>query len=223
MHSTAEASPAGTWQVRLRKAALIIARLTLAYLFFTQLWWKTPPTFGCPPDFRFTTADASGRLQRTGGLCDWLGVESVWATRPHPVLVSNFDNAGAPEIAINIGPLARLNGLFIDHFVKPNIRWFGWVIWGTEAFIFVSLFFGIVSRLGALVAMAQSTQLMIGLAGISNPYEWEWTYHLMVVFAFLLFALAPGRVWGVDQILRPRLQAAAGRGRKLAEILAWLT
>ena len=35
---------------RLQKAALVVGRVALAYLFFTQLWWKTPPTFGCPPD-----------------------------------------------------------------------------------------------------------------------------------------------------------------------------
>ena len=44
------------WETTLRKVILVIARLGLAYLFFTQLWWKAPPTFGCPPDFAFTTA-----------------------------------------------------------------------------------------------------------------------------------------------------------------------
>jgi hypothetical protein len=63
------------WELRLRQVILVIARVGLAYLFFTQLFWKMPPSFGCPPDFGFTTADASGRLQRTSGLCDWIGVE----------------------------------------------------------------------------------------------------------------------------------------------------
>src|SRR3990170_8402515 len=84
----------------LQKAALVVVRLALGYLFFTQLWWKTPPTFGCPADFEFTTADANGRLQRTSGLCDWIGVESVWAARPHPILVANVDNTGVPEISV---------------------------------------------------------------------------------------------------------------------------
>lgn len=210
-------------EARFQRVVLVIARLALAYLFFTQLWWKTPPTFGCPPDFAFTTADASGRLQRTSGLCDWLGVESVWATRPHPVFAANLDNQGGPDLALNISPLARLNGWFIDRVVMPNIRWFGWVVWGVEAFIFVSLFFGVVSRFGGLVAIAQSAQLWVGLAGIGNPYEFEWTYNLMVMLSILVFAFAPGRVFGIDQYLRPRLQAAASEGSRLAEILAWLT
>lgn len=208
----------------LQKAALVIARLALGYLFFTQLWWKTPPTFfGCPADFAFTTADASGRLQRTSGLCDWIGVESAWASRPHPLLVANLDNQGAPEISVDIGLLARANGAFIDGFVKPNIRWFGYAVWGMEAFIFVSLFFGLFSRLGGLVAIAQSMQLWVGLSGIGNPNEWEWSYNMFVVLSFLTFAFAPGRVFGVDALLRPLFKSAADKGNRLAQVLHWLT
>jgi hypothetical protein len=75
-----------SWENNLRKAALVLARLTLAYLFFTQLFWKLPPTFGCPPDFAFTTASVEGRLQRTSGLCDWIGVEAVWSAANAPSL-----------------------------------------------------------------------------------------------------------------------------------------
>ena len=210
----------------LRKAVIVIGRLALAYLFFTQLFWKMPPTFGCPPDFAFTTGTIEGgrvQLQRTGGLCDWIGIEAVWSTQPRPFFVANLDNRGAPEIAVNLGWAARLNGLFIENFVMPNIRWFGWVIWGSEAFIFVSLLLGLFSRLGGLVAIGISAQLMIGLAGISTPYEWEWSYNLMVVLSVLMFGLTPGRALGVDAWLRPRLQAAAAQGNRLAGWLLWLT
>jgi hypothetical protein len=211
------------WEQTLQKIALVAARLTLGYLFFTQLWWKTPPTFGCPADFEFTTADASGRLQRTSGLCDWIGIESVWASRPHPILVANLDNRDAPEISVDIGLLARANGAFIDAFVKPNIRWFGYAVWGMEALIFVSLFFGVFSRLGGLVAIAQSMQLWVGLAGIGNPFEWEWSYNWMPVLSFLALVFAPGRVFGVDALVRPMLQSAAEKGNRLARALLWLT
>jgi hypothetical protein len=211
------------WELRLRQVILVIARVGLAYLFFTQLFWKMPPSFGCPPDFGFTTADASGRLQRTSGLCDWIGVESVWSTRPRPFFVADMSTIGGPTLSINLSPLARLNGLFIDNFVKPNIRWFGYVIWGLEAGIFISLFLGLFSRLGGLVAVLQSGQLWIGLAGISVPYEWEWAYNLMLLMSLLMFAMAPGRILGVDAWLRPRLQAAADRGSPLARLLLLLT
>jgi len=227
MNTTATTtSSTRSWETTLQRAALIIARLTLAYLFFTQLWWKTPPTFGCPADFAFTTGSVvNGRLQlqRTGGLCDWIGIESVWAQQPRPVLVSNFDNQGDPEIAIDIGLLARLNGSFINGFVQPNIQWFGYLVWGMEAFIFVSLFFGLFSRLGGLVALAQGAQLTIGLAGISNPFEWEWSYNWLVPLAIVMIAFAPGRYLGLDALIRPRLLAAAERGSRVARALAWLT
>jgi hypothetical protein len=210
------------WEQRLRSVALVIGRLTLAYLFFTQLFWKMPPTFGCPADFKFTTADANGKLARTSGLCDWIGVESVWAQRPHPILVANVDNKGAPELQVDIGWAARMNGLFIDHVVKPNIRWFGYVIWTSETFIFVTLLLGLFSRLGGLVAIGMSAQLWVGLAGISNPFEWEWSYNLMVVLSILMFAFAPGRVFGLDTLLRPRLEAAAAKGNMGARLLSWL-
>jgi len=214
------------WESRLHKIALIIGRVALGYLFFTQLWWKTPPTFGCPPDFAFTTGSVNNgrlQLQRTSGLCDWTGIESVWAQQPRPFLVANLDNAGTPEIAFDLGFIARLNGAFVDGFVKPNIQWFGYVVWGMEAFIFVSLFFGLFTRLGGLVAIAQSGQLMIGLAGISNPYEFEWTYNTMFVLSIVMFAFAPGRHFGLDALLRPRLTAAAEKGNRLAGMLKWLT
>jgi hypothetical protein len=210
------------WEQRLKQTALVLARLGLAYLFFTQLWWKAPPTYSCPADFRFTTGTPA-QLQRSGGLCDWIGIESVYATQPHRLLVANIDNRGAPEIAIDIGWLARLNGAFIDNIVKPNIRWFGSVIFFTEAFIFASLFLGLLSRLGGLVALGMSAQLMIGLAGIPNPYEWEWAYINMVLLALMMFAFAPGRILGLDTLLRPRLQTAAANGSRIAKGVLALT
>jgi hypothetical protein len=210
------------WETRLQQVALVLLRVGLAYLFFTQLWWKLPPSFGCPSDFRFTTGTPA-QLQRSSGLCDWIGIEAVYATEPRPFFVANLDNRGAPEIALDLGWIARLNGAFIESVVKPNIAWFGYLIWVAEAFIFVSLFFGLFSRLGGLVAIGMAAQLMIGLGGISNPYEWEWAYNNIVLLAILAFAFAPGRLLGLDALLRPRLLAAAARGNRLAQAAALLT
>ena len=210
------------WERWLQQAALVLLRVGLAYLFFTQLWWKTPPTFGCTADFRFTTGTPA-QLQRSSGLCDWIGIEAVYATEPRPFFVANIDNRGAPEIVIDLGWAARLNGAFIENVVKPNIAWFGYLIFASEAFIFISLFFGLFSRLGGLVAIGMAAQLMIGLGGIGNPYEWEWAYNNIVLLAILAFAFAPGRYFGVDALLRPRLLAAAARGNRLAQGVALLT
>ena len=211
--ASAAAVPLATspWEKRLQQAVIVLARLGLGLLFLTQLSWKSPPTFGCGADFAFTTADASGNLQRTRGLCDWIGVESVYATRDRTIL------------GVNIRPIAQLNGAFIDTIVKPNIRWFGYVIFGTEALIAAAMFLGLFSRLGALMAIGMSAQLMIGLANIPNPPEWEWSYILMVLLSILMFGLTPGRILGLDALLRPRLGAAAARGNRLARAALLLT
>ena len=208
-----------------RKVTLLIARVALGYLFFTQLLWKMPPQFGCPSDFAFTTGEVQNgqvRLTRTSGLCDWIGVEKVWSQQPRTFFVADMQALGGPRLAINLSFLARLNGKFIQGFVQPNIRWFGWVIWGMEAFIFLSLFLGVLTRLGGLVAVAQSAQLWIGLAGIAVPYEWEWSYTLMVVLALLMLAFAPGRFLGLDGLIYPRLERAAEKGSRIAKAVLWL-
>ena len=105
--------------------------------------------------------------------------------------------------------------------VKPNIRVFGFFVWAMEAFIFVSLFFGLFTRLGALVAIFQSVQLWVGLAGVAG--EWEWSYNWMPVLALLIFAFAPLIGFGIDSLLRPRLKPAADKGNLLSQILYWLT
>jgi len=207
--------------VPLQKIVLVLARVLLGLLFFTQLWWKVPPSFGCPPDFSFATADAAGNLRRTSGLCDWVGVESAEATRPHPLVAADLSTVGGPKLSIDIGLLSRANGMFIDNVVKPNIRVFGFFVWGMEAFIFVTLFFGIFTRLGALVAIFQSLQLWVGLAGVAG--EWEWSYNWMPVLALLIFAFAPLIGFGIDSLLRPRLKPSADKGNLLSQVLYWLT
>jgi hypothetical protein len=204
----------------LKNIGLLIGRIALGYLFFTQLWWKVPPSFGCPADFAFSE-EVNGRLRTTSGLCDWIGREAVYAQKPRQFFVADMRSVGGPNLALDVSPLVRANGAFLDGFVKPNIRWFGTVVWGMEAFIFVSLVFGALSRLGGLVALAQSAQLMIGLSG--TPGEWEWIYHTMVALALVLAAIPTGRWLGVDAWLRPRLHAAAVQGNRLAQGALWLT
>ncbi|HSF81575.1 MAG TPA: hypothetical protein VLA49_10100 [Anaerolineales bacterium] len=211
---------------RIQKFALVVGRVALAYLFFTQLFWKFPPSFGCPADYSFTTGTVESgrvRLDRTSGLCDWIGIETVWAEQPRPFFVADMRPINGPVLSVDLGWFARLNSSFLESFMQPNIRWAGWLVWGGEAFIFASLLLGVFSRLGGLTAILISGQLMIGLAGISNPYEWEWSYILMVVLSFVMLAFAPGRVFGLDARLRPSLHSAAQNGSRLAKFLLALT
>lgn len=213
------------WETALRKIVIVIGRIALAYLFFTQLWWKLPPTYGCPADFAIKKEDGKGGYTKSSGLCTYLGYESIFADKgPRKFLVAElkyWPQSPIQEISVDLTPLTRLNGQIIDSFIAPNLRWFGSVIWWSEFFIFASLFFGLFSRLGGLVALGVSVQLTLGLAGVPIPgdYEWEWAYITIVVMAVMMIGLTPGRIFGLDAVLRRVLKPAADRGNLLAKLL----
>lgn len=204
--------------------AIAVASIGLGYLFFTQLWWKTPPDFRCADDYAFSQAGPEGELVREPGLCGWIGISAFYADQPRELFTADIvRSSDGPELSIPIGALQQANGAFIENVVKPNIQWFGYVIWFTEAFIFISLCLGFFSRLGALAAVGMSAQLMIGLAGIPDPYEWEWSYQTIFLLSVVMFGLAPGRYFGLDRLLRPRFEALAQRGSRLSRLLLIFT
>ncbi len=94
-----------------------------------------------------------------------------------------------------------------------------WLIFGMELFITVTVLFGVLGRLGALVGTLQAVNLTIGLLPV--PGEWEWTYIMLTVINFALLLTAANRYIGLDGLLRPRLIAAANKGSKLARVLSW--
>jgi hypothetical protein len=212
------------WEGWLRKSVIVLARLALAYLFFTQLWWKMPPNFGCGANLELRKEDGKGGYTKTTGLCTWLGYESIFAQKPREYFVADliyWPQSPVKKIAVDGSAIAKLNGQIIDTFIAPNLRWFGYVIFWSEAFIVASLFLGLFTRLGGLVSLGVSTQLSIGLAGISIPgdYEWEWAYWQMVVLSLLMIGLAPGRLFGIDALIRRALKPAADRGSFIAKLL----
>jgi hypothetical protein len=214
------------WERILRKGVIVFGRLALAFLFFTQLWWKLPPRFSCPPDFHIKQETAPGQYTKSSGLCTWLGYESIFANKPNrEILVTELQYAGGPRLSVNIGPLARLNGWVVDTIIAPNIRVMGYVIWLAEFAIFALLFLGLFTRLGGLIALGVSAQLMVGLANVSIPgdYEWEWAYNLMVVLSIMMIGLAPGRILGLDALIRRWAVPAAADGNALAKIVKVLT
>jgi len=223
MGEPAESTPVRpfAWEEPLRRFTLVIARLGLAFLFFSQLFWKLPPQFGCGSEFAFTSAGPDGALVRTSGLCDWVGLESVYAGRDRSFFVVHSPDGGT-FFSIGLDPLVQINGFFVNRIVQPAFGAFGWAIFFAEAFVTVTLFLGFFSRGGALVALLLSLQLMLGLAGAWDPAthlnEWEWSYHLMVLLSLVLLGIAPGRILGLDALLRPRLAATTARGGWLAKL-----
>jgi len=218
----AENSRPDNW---LYKVCMVIARLGLAYLFFTQLFWKLPPRFGCGAEFAFPEPAEQNYWDANGssGLCYWMGLESIFASQPRQVLVADMRSAGLPALSVNIEPLAKINGFLLDNLFIPNIRVVGWLVWLFEFWAFLSLFLGLFSRLGALAALGVSTQLYIGLANIPRPFEWEWSYGMIVALSIAMLGAAAGRTLGVDAWLRRKLAGPAERGNRLAKIGLFLS
>ncbi len=210
---------------RLYKICMVIARLGLAYLFLTQLFWKLPPTFGCTGDFAFPQAAEQNYWtgNGSGGLCYWMGMESIYAPQYRQVLVTDMRPAGGPKIGLNITPIAQANALLIDNVLIPNIRFFGWVIWLAEAWVFLSMLLGLFSRFGALVSIGVMGQLWVSLANIPRPYEWEWAYGAILLLSILLLGVAAGRTWGVDGWLRPKISVHAQAGKPWAKVAMMLS
>ena len=219
MHTSAD-MPTSRFDRTVYNIFVVLARLLLGYLFFTQLFWKLPPRFGCGGSYAFPTPSAQNyyNTNNSSGLCFWMGLESIFASQPRRVLIADMRQAGLPAVSVSITPLAKINGFLLDNLFIPQIRIFGWLVWFTEFSVFLTMIFGIFTRLGALAAIGISIQLYIGLANIPTPFEWEWTYGAIVALAFAMMAAAPGRVFGIDAWLRKKLAGPAQRGNILAKI-----
>jgi hypothetical protein len=131
--------------------------------------------------------------------------------------------AGLPPISLNITPLAQANGFLLDSLFIPQIRIFGWLVWLTEFWVFLSMLLGLFTRLGALASIGLSIQLYIGLANIPRPFEWEWTYGYLVLLSIAMLGVAAGRVFGIDAWLRRKFSGPAEGGNRLAKIGLLLT
>lgn len=123
------------------------------------------------------------------GLCDWIQRE------------------------IN-SPLIPAYRDFLAGFVQPNLGWLGAFIYATELVIAISLIFGLFVRIGALIATAQSLNLLIGLWNVPN--EWYWTYVFLACINFVFFLTNAGRTFGLDALIMPRLEPNVPRA------LRWL-
>ena len=102
------------------RTGLLISRVVIGILWFAQLFWKLPPSFGCLPNFAVTT-DIN---VRTTGLCDWVDIMTLYSRWP-------------------------LQASLVKSLVVPNLAWMGWIIFLMEGFVAASLILGVFTRLGA--------------------------------------------------------------------------
>ena len=80
-------------------------------------------------------------------------------------------------------------------------------MYGTEVLIGVSLMLGLLTRLGAVLAVLMALNLWLGL--YSAPGEWPWTYGFLIIIHLLFVVDPPGRSLGADVMLRQRRRLPA--------------
>lgn len=93
-------------------------------------------------------------------------------------------------------------GWVLENVVSPNLVAFGYLTLVTEFLLAVLLLSGTLTRLAALVGIAQS--IGIGLTVANAEGEWYWSYLLMAALHVAVLAMAAGRYYGVDALLRQR-------------------
>jgi uncharacterized membrane protein YphA (DoxX/SURF4 family) len=109
---------------------------------------------------------------------------------------------------------------FISGVILPHFTFVAYLTYFIEAALAVSLIVGLFTRLGGLLGALWATQLYLGLA--TAPGEWYWTYGMLVLINAVAWVAATGRWWGIDQGLRPFLQAQAKEPSRGQQVAQWL-
>lgn len=102
---------------------------------------------------------------------------------------------------------------FIENVVLPNFTLFGWLVLALEASLGAFLLIGLFTRLFALLGIVQTVAISFSVLGV--PHEWYWAYLLMGLIHVLLFAIAAGRHYGMDGLMRPVWDRRGGPLSKL--------
>lgn len=149
----------------------------------------------------------------------WLQ-QATWKVPPDFGLASN---GGLFHWTQELAKYSVLPGhrLFVESVILPNFVFFAWLILLTELFIGLSHLLGILTRLGALMAVAMSANLLLGL--IRHPSEWPWSFIMLLGYALVFLSGHPGRILGLDGRLSRRLSAPTLTDRPWARALGLLT
>lgn len=86
-------------------------------------------------------------------------------------------------------------GDLIDSIVVPQFTLFAWLLFLTELAVGVALVLGIFVRPAALVGVAMSLNLLIGLLDV--PGEWPWSYLFMAMWHGAVLVSAAHVYWTV--------------------------
>lgn len=98
---------------------------------------------------------------------------------------------------------------FVQHVVLPNFTAFAWLTLVVETSLGVFLLVGLATRFWAVVGIVQVIAIM--LSALNAPHEWEWSFYLMILAHVAILSTAPGRVLGLDGLLRDRWSRSQSR------------
>lgn len=125
----------------------------------------------------------------------------LWLASLRWKLPPSFDGGSEPglrhwlELEVE-HPAFGFYGQLIESVVLPNFTLFAWLVFLAELAAGLSLLLGAFTRYGALLGLAMSLNLGIGLLAV--PGEWPWSYAMMALLHGLIFVSDPGRIWGID-------------------------
>ncbi len=94
-------------------------------------------------------------------------------------------------------PVLSLYADFVRTIARPNVILFGWITTITEVSIGLSLLLGLFTRLGALVGVLWSVNLLLGLANI--PHEQGWYYAFLIMLNAVFVAVGAAGQISVDR------------------------
>jgi uncharacterized membrane protein YphA (DoxX/SURF4 family) len=185
------------WPVR-------IVSVIIGIMWFEQILWKLPwnsfvaagePPNGVEPNPNPTAEQPGPYLDNGHGAYHWM------------VQGARFGTLGYNELIKNLA--------------LPNWQIIAWLTFLAETTIAILLILGLLSRLGGLLALFQSVNLYLAIS--QHPEEWHWTYVFLAALSFIFLMTGPGRWWGLDRWLRPRLREGVESGNGLARLLYRLT
>src|SRR5579859_987743 len=101
-------------------------------------------------------------------------------------------------------PLLPVYATLLTHLVTPTVYAWGWFTTVLELAIGLSLLLGFLTRLGGLLSMLWSLNLLLGLAAV--PHEYPPAYLMLALFGFLFLTSGGRHGAGLDvRLIRPRL------------------
>ena len=113
-------------------------------------------------------------------------------------------------------PTIGLYRSFLQNIVVPHFYLFGWLVFVTETLIGLSLTFGVLTRLGALLGTLQSINLLVAQGATA---EGPWLY-LGLIGANLLALLTPSNHrLSIDRRLAPKVASSASFAARAVRLI----